>query len=197
MGPGYADLLQTALAAVPGMRLVEREKLAAVLREQALGLSGLAEGETAVQVGRLLGADRLLSGSFLEMGESLRIEMRLTDTATGSVLRAESTRGPSNRADSLVSELAPRLSRALGLAPPKVASGLGPIIAPARKLESLTHMKAAEDNFDHGRYADACEGYRRVLLLDPDNHYAYFRLAAALWRVSAMTSASWTSASAG
>ena len=57
-----------------------------MLREQSLALSGLADAETAVQVGRLVGAERLLSGSFLEVSGTLRIDVRIMDTGTGSVL---------------------------------------------------------------------------------------------------------------
>ena len=177
MGPGYADLLQAALAAIPGTRLVEREKLAAVLREQSLALSGLADAETAVQVGRLVGAERLLSGSFLEVSGTLRMDVRMMDTGTGSVLRAESRGGPATRPTPSSPSWHPGCPGPSGSRRPRSRAGSTRALAPARKLESITHMNQAEAAFDLGRYTDACEGYRRALLLDPDNHYASFRLA--------------------
>src|SRR5581483_9364290 len=54
-------IAQNALATRrPDLRLVERRDLDRVLKEQALSLSGRVADETAVRVGRLLGADTLL-----------------------------------------------------------------------------------------------------------------------------------------
>lgn len=94
MQSGFADILQAELAALPGVRLVDRQDLYQVLREQELSLSGLVDPQTAVRVGKLLGAERLVYGLFLEAGESLRLDVRLADTRTATVLRYESVQGP-------------------------------------------------------------------------------------------------------
>ncbi len=124
MESGFAELLQASLSALPNVRLVEREKLYAVLAEQKLSLSGLTDPATAVQVGRLLGADRLLYGSFVELGDNLRIDVRLADTKTASVLRAESASGPTKQFDELLEDLAMRLAADLAIRPPTNADNL-------------------------------------------------------------------------
>ncbi len=124
MESGFAELLQASLSALPNVRLVEREKLYAVLAEQQLSVSGLADSATAVQVGRLLGADRLLYGSFVELGDNLRIDVRLADTKTASVLRAESASGPTKQFDELLEDLAMRLAADLAIRPPTNADNL-------------------------------------------------------------------------
>ena len=43
METGFAEMLQANLTALKGIRLVEREKLHAVLKEQKLSLAGLAD----------------------------------------------------------------------------------------------------------------------------------------------------------
>ena len=75
MQDGFADILQANLGAINDVRLVERERLHAVLKEQNLSLSGLADPATAIKVGQLLGAERLVYGSFVELGKSLRLDV--------------------------------------------------------------------------------------------------------------------------
>ena len=93
MEGGFADILQDNLGAVKNVRLVEREKLREVLAEQKLSIAGLADPATAVRVGRILGAQRLVYGSFIEMGEELRLDVRLADSQTAAVLAAETAQG--------------------------------------------------------------------------------------------------------
>ena len=93
-------------------------------RRNELSVSGLADSATAVQVGRLLGADRLLYGSFVEFGDNLRIDLRLADTKTASVLRAESASGPTKQFDELLEDLAMRLAADLAIRPPTNADNL-------------------------------------------------------------------------
>lgn len=62
------ELLATLLAETGQVQVVDREKLNHVIREQSLILSGLVDQtSTAVQVGRLIGADWLVTGALLSV----------------------------------------------------------------------------------------------------------------------------------
>src|SRR5688572_18917593 len=56
LSKGIADLLITALQSNASIRVVERDQLQKLLQEQQLGQSGSVDRETAVRVGRILGA---------------------------------------------------------------------------------------------------------------------------------------------
>ncbi len=133
MESGFAEVLQASLSALPNVRLVEREKLHAVLAEQKLSLSGLTDPATAAQVGRLLGAERFVYGSFMELGDSLRIDLRLADTNSASVLRAESASGSTERFAELLEDLALRLAADLAIRPPANAEKLVRAATPATR----------------------------------------------------------------
>lgn len=62
------ELLSTLLAETGQVQVVDREKLKNVIQEQSLILSGLVDQpSTAVRVGRLVGADWLVTGSLLSV----------------------------------------------------------------------------------------------------------------------------------
>ncbi len=68
VGTGIAEMMVTALADTKKYTLIEREKLEKVLDEQKLGASGAVTAQTAAKIGRLLGAQYIITGSVTEFG---------------------------------------------------------------------------------------------------------------------------------
>lgn len=68
VGTGIAEMMVTALADTKKYTLIEREKLEAVLDEQKLGASGAVTAQTAAKIGRLLGAQYIITGAVTEFG---------------------------------------------------------------------------------------------------------------------------------
>jgi TolB-like protein len=67
------------------LTLVEREKLDALLAEQELALSALMDTEQAIEVGRFLAANYIVTGSVIEMAASVVIFGRIINVETGEV----------------------------------------------------------------------------------------------------------------
>jgi TolB-like protein len=73
-------LLLFDLSGARDIEVVNRSDLDAILREQELQLSNLAEDQRkAVEVGRILGADYLLRGEYVFLGNDVLITVRLID----------------------------------------------------------------------------------------------------------------------
>ena len=68
--------------------LVERERLLAILQELNLGSSQLADEATGLRIGRLVGAQLMLFGSYQVVAAQMRIDLRLVDVETGRVINA-------------------------------------------------------------------------------------------------------------
>lgn len=65
-----AEILSVLLVQTGKFNLVERDKLAAVMQEQGLTGSGLVDNsQTAIQIGRLLGAEYIITGSIVSYGQ--------------------------------------------------------------------------------------------------------------------------------
>ena len=68
--------------------VVEREELILALEEQNLGGSALASDETRLQIGRLLGANYMVFGSYMKFMQQMQLNLRVVDVETGRVMRA-------------------------------------------------------------------------------------------------------------
>lgn len=84
------DMLTSTLSSNGSVRLVERQKLLEVLNEQKLGASDLADESTRLRLGRILGARYMLFGSYLKLGPSWQIDIRLVDTESSQILASAS-----------------------------------------------------------------------------------------------------------
>ena len=96
LSKGLADMLITDLSNVKSLKIVEREKLESLLKEIELGDGKFIDPNTAQKLGKGLGAGYMLTGSFLIMGETMRIDARLVDVGTGEVSMAEEITGEKN-----------------------------------------------------------------------------------------------------
>ena len=88
IGEMLAAMLTTAVLEGGGPPVVERSRLAALLQEQKLQQSSHVDPETAVRLGKLLGAKQLLLGNAAEFEGLLSLDVRLVDSQTGKVLAA-------------------------------------------------------------------------------------------------------------
>ncbi|HEY6844426.1 MAG TPA: CsgG/HfaB family protein [Thermoanaerobaculia bacterium] len=107
-GRDLSAMLTNELASTDKFRVVERSKLDAVLAEQDLGSSGRVSGKTAAKVGKLTGAQYLVTGTVSAYEENtsggggglnfhgfsvgghkqdayIAIDLRVVDTTTGEV----------------------------------------------------------------------------------------------------------------
>ncbi|MDD8018786.1 MAG: CsgG/HfaB family protein [Bacteroidota bacterium] len=83
---GLAEMLITDLSKVKALKVVERLRLQKLIEEMNLGESDLVDQKTAPRLGKLLGAYRLLKGSFFELKENtLNIDAFVAQTKTGEL----------------------------------------------------------------------------------------------------------------
>ncbi len=67
------------------IRLFERTRLDAVLKEQALSASGVFDESEARKIGELAPIDYILTGSFVRLDQAIAINLRFIDVVTGEV----------------------------------------------------------------------------------------------------------------
>ena len=91
-----ADELVLKLFNVPesNLEIIERGQLNKIFQEMQFNMTGVVDTKTIQQLGKVHGVDALVLGSVTEMGESIRINARLTDTETGRVFSAAGTTIP-------------------------------------------------------------------------------------------------------
>jgi TolB-like protein len=173
---GLADLLITDLARSGQLRVVDRIRMDAFLRELNLVESGRVDTGTAPKLGKLVGARRLVVGSLLQApGGQLSIDARIADAATSEVRQAVSARAP--LADILDAEkaLVFRLFDELGvtLTP---AERVAVEQRPTRNIAALLAYSRGVRHEVHGRYEEARAEYASAVQIDPSFELARSRL---------------------
>lgn len=172
LGKGLQSMVATDLAQVPGLHLVERERLKEVQAELKLGRSGQLDKATAARVGKLAGATHLLGGTYTVVGGKMRIDARLFSVQTGDVLIAEQIEGERDAFFELEKKLGQKVIDSLGITlKPRERATLAKVqTADFDAFRSFSRGLAA---FDDKRYQDAIAAMTDATQRDKD-----FQLAA-------------------
>ena len=107
---GIARILETPLASSPDFELVERADIDKVIRELQLTRDRQFDQSTAARIGRLVGAQQLLLGSYFKIGKTLRIDARIVDTETGRILTSVAREGDPENLTALVTTIGEELA---------------------------------------------------------------------------------------
>lgn len=195
LGKGIADLLITDMASNPAMRVVERDRIQSILQEQNLVASKSVDPQTAVRLGKLLGAQYLVTGGFMSDGRgTLLVTSRVINVETGAITNPMKLQAKSDDVLGLIGQLSTRLHSDLNLpalprqtgengaakaaSPARNASsgeavGAQPAQTPAARPQKLDVKTAllyskALDEQDSGHSQKAAELYRAVIDKFPD-----------------------------
>jgi len=81
-----SEMLKTELSGYPEISVVERKKIENIIAEQALIQAGFVDEKQAQEVGRLAGAEYLITGKINKINRQLRIDAHLIKVSTGQIL---------------------------------------------------------------------------------------------------------------
>ncbi len=130
---GLAQMLITDVQGAEGLTVVERSQLQAILDELELGHSGKVAPDTAAKVGKLLGAEWMVMGSYFELMGTLRIDTRVVKVETSEIIHAEGVNGGVNEFMRMEDELANGLKNALATQMGKSPAPAAPAAEPNKK----------------------------------------------------------------
>ncbi|MFC2170516.1 CsgG/HfaB family protein [Calditrichota bacterium] len=85
-----SDRLRKELIKTGRFSVVERNNMENILEEQGLQLSDCTSDECAIEVGKLLGVERMIAGSLAKVGQTHTINLRMVSVETGKIIKAES-----------------------------------------------------------------------------------------------------------
>ena len=126
IGNSVADLLFINLLESGICNLVERAKLDQALNELHLSAAGLVSPESQLQLGRLVGAKILISGSLFEAGDKKYLVAKIIGTETSRVTGCSASSMGKGEYLELVPELSGKVTKVLQqdsakLLPPKIS----------------------------------------------------------------------------
>jgi TolB-like protein len=85
LAAGLPDLIGEELSNATDIAVVERSSLEAVLKELNLQMSGAVNQSSMSTIGRMLGANEILFGGIYELGDQVRISIRLVDVESAQI----------------------------------------------------------------------------------------------------------------
>jgi TolB-like protein len=194
LGKGIADLLINDMASNASMRVVERDRIQSILQEQSLVQTKSIDPQTAVRLGKLLGAQYMITGGFMSDGKgTLLVTSRVISVETGAITNPVKLQSKGDDVLGLIGQLSTKLNTELKLPARSAAfdrkppANVGEAPAAAKqaghqaaatqvasaktqKLDvktALLYSKALDEQ-DSGNPKKAAELYRAVLEKFPD-----------------------------
>jgi tetratricopeptide (TPR) repeat protein len=169
---GLTALLIDDVSKVPGLKVVERARLQALLDELKLGSSGLANPATASRAGHLLGAGRVATGSYVNpsTGE-MTIDSVLAQTSTSQVIANQSATGQVMQFFEVEKQLANEILASLGYDKTRLQSeGVYAKIEKPQttSFQAFSAFSRGLDAKDRQDYTAARSDFQQALAYDPN-----------------------------
>lgn len=114
---GIQESLSSKLASLPNVVVIERGQINKLLQEQRLQASGFVDTETAVELGKIIGIKKAVTGSYQVSAAKILISARVVDVETAETSAGFEAQGNVDDIFNQYTNLATNLSGALGDGP--------------------------------------------------------------------------------
>jgi len=165
LSKGLADFFEHDFGKISALKVVERDKIDFVLKEQELQKSGGVDPATAVKVGKILGARYMIFGSITQLDEkSTRMIVRVVSVETSEIIASVDKEGKPEYArleKELVEELAARLDVQLTQEVKDLLKEGG-----TESLDATTLYSRGLDFMDKYDYKNAYECFKKAYEMD-------------------------------
>jgi TolB-like protein len=171
LGKAITAMLVTEFSNREGIQVIERAQLNDMLREQDLVLSGRVDESSAIEIGKMLGAQYVLLGQASSIVDNLRMDIRAVDVETSEIVAVLKKSDRTSELLSVVVALADEFGQQLNLVPPSNRPAMESIPVPA-----TIAFSRAVDFEDRGELDRAIQEYERTLELHPSHRDAQLAL---------------------
>ena len=83
------DRLRVELFKTKHFKVIEREMMEEILKEQGFQQSGCSTDECMVQIGKLIGVEKILGGNISKVGNIYSVSSRIVNVETGEIEKTE------------------------------------------------------------------------------------------------------------
>jgi len=165
---GLASMTISELAVNPAVRVVERSQIQSILQEQDLAKSDRVDQSTALQIGKLLNAHYMVTGTLYALHDDFRIDARMFNVETSQIIRTDEVRGKLDNVFDLAAQLAQDLMRDANLPPlERHVMEEHRQQNPAPPTQAVMAYSRAVLYADRGDKQQAVDQYRRALAAFP------------------------------
>lgn len=179
MRRGLTEMLITDLSQFRYLDVVGEDDLETIMRRMGITEERSLDASLAVAVAKEARVESVLMGSFVRVGDKIRVDAQLLDARTGSLLKTDRVecRGL-EEIFPMVDELTRRLRDGLRLTLKDVVEFDKDIAdATTSSVEAYRYFAEGQRKFDMIFYEEAVENFEKAVEIDPNFATAYARLA--------------------
>ncbi len=171
-GRALASFMIADLAASQNLRVVDREHLAVVLREQLMAPKDLSDESTRLRVGKILGAKYFIFGTYTIVVDQVALTARMDAVESGQIIESKSVTGKEEDLPELAQKLAVDFLRPLDQVVAAEEARSSPTNGgPSAAARGIFEQGVVEER--KGHYEEAVDLYTRALSVYP--HYTEAR----------------------
>ena len=167
LGTALAGMLTTDLSTAPGITLVERSRLDALLAEIDLSKTGFLDEASAQQLGKGLGAELVVLGSYSVVGEQFLLDARLVGVENATVVKASRANGTLSAFVDVEKELVTGLLDGLDIKLAEEARKKLLAAAPTQDFDAFAAYSSGVARQEAGEILAAQEAFGIALQEDP------------------------------
>jgi TolB-like protein len=166
LSQGLASMMINMMGGSIDLKVVERERLQWLLDELDLqSEDGRVDQSTAVRMGKLIGAQSVLIGSFIVNDDDIYLGSRLVKVETGEIVLGEQIRGDVDDIFDLVQDLSVQTARSINVSLEE--SELGGADE-TRSLDAMISYSEGLALLDQASYQAAYNKFQEALEYDPN-----------------------------
>lgn len=162
MEQGFADLFINRLNNSTGLKVVERERIQWILNE--IKLQGQYNMEGAVRIGKQLGVQTVLLGSFIIVGDQIWLGARLVKVETSEILLTGEVKGDLDEFFDLVDKLAQQIAKKINVT---LKEETAQQTSEAPTLDAIMAYSIGLSYLEKEDYRNAYEKFEEALKIDP------------------------------
>lgn len=174
MEKGFPELMISQLKETINLKVVERERIQWLLDE--IGMENdpsKFDVNSAVRVGKLLGVQSVLLGSFIKFKDEMRLLARLVKTETGEIIATDQVSGDADEFFELAEKLGSKLAKKIDVAVSEAQLEKG---TPTKSLDAMMAYSEGLVLLEKGSYTQAYEKFQQAITLDPNYEKAKVKI---------------------
>jgi TolB-like protein len=168
MGMALSGLIVDDLFKVEQLRLVERQRVDEVVGEIALADGKYIDPKTAQKMGRGLGAEFILLGSYSVVGKTFVMDGRIVDVASGEVKGTGSSTGTIDEFVAVQKDLIDQIIKVLNIELGASAKRKLMLSAQTESFQALSAYGEGLKRQKQGKADDAKAAFERAAQIDPE-----------------------------
>lgn len=163
MEQGFADLMINRLNNSTNLKVIERERIQWILSE--IKLQDQYNMEGAVRLGKQLGVQTVLLGSFIILGDQIWLGARLVKVETSEILLTDEVKGDLDEFFELVDKLGKKIADNINVT---LKEETPQDVSQAPSLDAIMAYSVGLSYLEKEDYKNAYEKFEEALKIDPN-----------------------------